>query len=36
MNAELANVAKEIGGVAERRYNDSLEQLHPCGYPGSR
>lgn len=36
MNAELANLAKEIGRIAKRRYNASLEPLHPCEYPGER
>lgn len=36
MNAELAGLAKEIGGIAKRRYDDSLEPLHPCERPGER
>lgn len=29
MNAELALI-EEIYTIAKRRYNDSLEPLHPC------
>ena len=27
---------EKIYTIAKRRYNDSLEPLHPCGHPGER
>lgn len=44
MNAELVNggslmdlsLIEKIYTIAKRRYNDGLEPLHPCEYPGER